>query len=114
MLFTNRQRQALVANCEARSQSSDVDLDFKPVVKLFAPWGSATWLITEMDEDGETAFGLCDLGFGEPELGYVSIRELRGIRGPFGLSIERCQSFKADKTISEYAAEARRHGRILA
>ena len=32
-------------------------------------------------------FGLCDLGF--PELGYVSLNELQGVRGPLGLGIER-------------------------
>ena len=32
-------------------------------------------------------FGLCDLGF--PELGYVSLNELRATRGPLGLGIER-------------------------
>jgi hypothetical protein len=32
-------------------------------------------------------FGLCDLGF--PELGYVSLNEMRGVRGALGLGIER-------------------------
>ena len=31
-------------------------------------------------------FGLCDLGF--PELGYVSLSEMQGVRGPFGLGVE--------------------------
>lgn len=37
--------------------------DFEPVVKLFLPWTSGTWLLTEMDDDG-LAFGLADLGSG--------------------------------------------------
>lgn len=63
--------------------------DFKPVVKLFNPCGAATWFLSELDEDGDTAFGLCDLGMGEPELGYVSLAELAEVTLRFGLYIER-------------------------
>jgi glycine/D-amino acid oxidase-like deaminating enzyme len=86
--------------------------DFKPVVKLFNPCGAATWLLSELDEDGDTAFGLCDLGLGEPELGYVSLDELAWVCLPHGLYIERDIHFNAKKLLSEYAAEARRLGRI--
>ena len=52
-----------------------------PVVKIFNPTGASTWLIHSMDPDDEdTLFGLCDHGFGFPELGYVSLAELQ--RGP--------------------------------
>jgi hypothetical protein len=34
-------------------------------------------------------FGLCDLGMGFPELGYVSLNEMKAVRLPFGLGIER-------------------------
>ena len=30
-----------------------------PVLKLFNPCGAATWLASELDEDGDTLFGLC-------------------------------------------------------
>lgn len=86
----------------------------KPVVKFFCPWGAATWLISELDEDGETMFGLCDLGHGTPELGYVLLQDLAFLRGPFGLTIERDIYFTADKTLSAYADEARAKGRIMA
>ena len=60
-------------------------------------------------------FGLCDLGMGEPELGYVSRTELEEIRfPPFGLKVERDQFFRATKTIGEYANEARALRRIQA
>lgn len=84
-----------------------------PVVKFFNPCGAATWLITEMDEDGRL-FGLCDIGQGTPELGYVMLDELASIRLPFGLSIERDMHFKAKKPVEEYASEARQAGRIAA
>ena len=87
--------------------------DHKPVLKLFTPWGAATWLITEMIDD-DLMFGLCDLGMGEPELGYVSLSELTSLRGPFGLKVERDMHFKARKTLSEYADEAMRAGRVAA
>jgi hypothetical protein len=67
---------------------------------------------TELGND-DIAFGLCDLGMGTPELGYVSMHELRDLRGPLGLPIERDMHFEADKTLSAYAGEARAHGRIV-
>jgi hypothetical protein len=49
--------------------------DFKPIVKLFCPWGGATWLLSELDpDDHDLAFGLCDLGMGFPELGRTASR----------------------------------------
>ena len=57
--------------------------------------------------------GLCDLGLGCPELGYVSLTELRSVRGKLRLPIERDLHFEADKTISGYATEAREHGHIV-
>ena len=86
--------------------------DHKPVVKLFNPAGAGTWLLTEIN-DG-VAFGLCDMGFGCPELGYVSIEEITSLRLPMGLKIERDLSFKAEKTLSQYAEDARKDGYIAA
>jgi Protein of unknown function (DUF2958) len=34
-----------------------------------------------LPDDLECAFGLCDLGFGAPELGSVSLTELSAVRG---------------------------------
>ena len=89
------------------------EADRVPVMKLFNPCGAATWLISEIDED-EIMFGLCDLGMGCPELGYVSLAELRETRVGFGLSIERDRHFTATKTLTEYADDARLKGRITA
>ena len=51
------------------------------MVKIFNPTGSSTWLIHSMDpHDEDTLFGLCDHGFGFPELGYVSLSELQEVR----------------------------------
>jgi hypothetical protein len=43
----------------------------------------------------------------------VSLAELRSVRGKLGLPIERDLHFKADKTISIYATEARELSRIV-
>lgn len=91
------------------------DSDHRPVVKLFTPDGAATWLISEIDpDDPDRLFGLCDLGLGFPELGYVSLTEITELRGKLGLPVERDRHFVADKPMSAYAAEARVAGRITA
>lgn len=88
--------------------------DHKPVLKLFNPSGAATWLFTESDpEEPRRLFGLCDLGMGCPELGWAWLPEIEAVRaGSLRLKIERDMYFKADKTIGEYADEARKLGRI--
>jgi len=100
-------RQRLLANGVAERETDHV-----PVVKLFNPCGAATWLITEMMPDGDSLFGLCDLGFGCPELGYVSLAEIESVKGPLGLGIERDLHFEARFPLSVYAEAARIAGRI--
>ena len=91
------------------------DRDHPPVLKLFTPDGAATWLISEADpDDPDRLFGLCDLGLGSPELGYVSLAELTALRGPLGLPVERDAYFAANKPLSEYASEARIKGAVIA
>jgi len=115
-LITKAQTEQLLANGLAQRAAidrQDQALDFKPVVKLFTPDAQCTWLLTEIDEGTDLAFGLCDLGLGCPELGYVSLTELRAVRGKLGLLVERDLHFEADKTISAYADEARTRGHIV-
>jgi len=109
MLFTAADRAKLLKQGAAQSK------DNKPVVKLFTPWGNATWLISEIDpQDPDQLFGLCDLGMGCPELGWLSLSEIQSVKGPFGLKIERDLHWSAKKTLVEYADEAREAGRIKA
>ena len=95
------------------NERGEPDINFKSVVKLFTPDGGATWLLTELDAAGIFAFGLCDLGLGCPELGYVSMTELHTVCGKRGLPLERDLNFEAHKYLSEYANEARRRGHIV-
>ena len=114
-LITKSLTEQLLANGRAqraRMDKGDEALDFKPVVKLFTPDAECTWLLTELDPDAGLAFGLCDLGLGCPELGYVSLAELASARGKLGLPIERDLHFEANKSISAYAEEARQLRRI--
>jgi hypothetical protein len=114
-LITKAQTEQLLANGLAQRaaiERQDQALDFKPVVKLFTLDAQCTWLLTEIDEGSDLAFGLCDLGMGCPELGYVSLTELRTVRGKLGLPIERDLHFEADKPISAYALDARTRGHI--
>lgn len=102
-------RRLLKANIVARSQ------DAFPVVKLFTPDAQATWLLSALDpEDEDRAFGLCDLGLGQPELGWVSLRELSAVRGCMGLPVEQDLWFIPDKSLTAYAAEAQVRGRVQA
>jgi len=109
---------ALRANDEAhRMAQRDPGLppapDPAPVAKLFNPLSAATWLATELDADGDTLFGLADLGFGCPELGYFSLSEIAALRLPFGLRIERDLGFASVFPLSVWADTARRAGSIL-
>lgn len=112
-LLPDSVRTRLLANgaSSTRGEANDP----APVVKLFTPDANATWLLTELDpQDPDRAFGLCDLGLGAPELGYVSMAELKALRGPTGLPVERDVHFRADRPLSAYAQAARRAGRIIA
>jgi hypothetical protein len=110
-LITDEQRIVLLAN--GRESLENPDFDPAPVVKLFTPDAGATWLLTEIDpDDHDHAFGLCDLGLGAPEIGWVSLGELAAVRGRLGLPIERDLSFRAEKRLSAYARDARLAGRI--
>ncbi|MQX37610.1 DUF2958 domain-containing protein [Roseospira navarrensis] len=107
-LLANGRRQDPVRGTED-------EIDFHPVVKLFTPDAGCTWLLTEADPDEpDIAFGLCDLGLGFPELGYVSLSELASVRGRLGLPVEVDRHFKATKPISRYATDASAAGHIAA
>jgi len=108
---------ALSANADdhrAAQAAAGTEPDPIPLVKLFSPVSAATWLATELDADGDTLFGLADMGFGCPELGYFSLAELSFVKLPFGLRIERDEHFASDQPLSRWADLSRAHGSILA
>lgn len=90
------------------------DGDHVPVLKLFNPAGPGTWLITELGDDGDILFGLCDLDMGFPELGSVSLSEITAVKLPLGLTIERDVSFQGRVPISRWMEISRATGSIRA
>ena len=99
-LLTQDQRARLIANGQCCG-------DHVPVAKFFNPVGSGTWLFSELDEDGDTLFGLCDLRFGCPEMGSASLAEIAAVTLPFGLTIERDLRFEGRFPLTVYADAAR-------
>lgn len=94
----------------------------KPALKVFSPIGTATWLIHSMDPgENDRLYGLCDLGYGSPELGYVNLSELhetqmhlRAVPGvnPETIGLERDLHFEPQHTMEVYTQAARRAGKI--
>ena len=106
---------ALRANARASRlhEQRDERFDPFPEVKIFNPVGAATWIATELYDDGDTLFGLADLGFGCPEMGVFSLTEIAGVRLPFGLFIERDEHFEPLAPLSLWSDTARRMGAIV-
>ena len=137
MLLTKTHRTQLLANGKAMAET-DISETVKPVVKLFMPDGGATWLLAWLEPDDiDIAFGLCDLGLGCAELGFVRISEIASLRGAVGLPllgfsgqfgpdspmghvmpfqpmVERDRTFKAERSLSDYASADRAAGYIAA
>jgi len=109
-------RFQLRANAIARraaQRDGRAEPDALPLLKLFNSIGAATWLATELDADDDMLFGLADLGFGCPELGVFSLREIASVRLPYGLGIERDLGFTTTHRLATWAAWARRCGSII-
>jgi Protein of unknown function (DUF2958) len=116
ILLTEDLRAQLRANAVAQREAQQRGMpepDPVPVVKFFNPMGAATWLVTEIEADGDTLFGLADLGFGCPELGSFSLAEIASVRLAFGLGIERDLGFESSDPLSVWAETARRCGTLV-
>lgn len=80
----------------------------KCVVKFFTPDANATWFIVEGEErDGDWLFfGLATLDGVEAEWGYVTLSQLKEVRGAFRLPVERDMYY----TDSEWQQDKKRFG----
>ena len=123
MLITKEIARKLVTADKAFLESDDGRTSDEVAVKLFCPWGAATWWIvsgTPLAEvngepDYETdspadwhLFGFADLGDAQcAELGYVLLSQLQEIKGPCGLRIERDLHYNGK--LSEVQARPRYH-----
>lgn len=111
-LITDEERAALLANGRARAVTEGFDP--MPIVRLFTPDAHATWLLAALDPtDGDTAWGLCDVGIGMPELGTVRLSDLATIVGPSNRPVLRDQFFRAARRLSDYARLAKLNGSIV-
>ena len=111
-LVTDAQRAALLEN--GRRVAAGEPHDPLPVVRLFTPDAHATWLLTSLDPvDGDTAYGLIDLGISMPELGRVKLSDLASIVGPRQQPVMRDRYFQAARPLSEYLRLAQENGSIL-
>ncbi|WP_459198355.1 DUF2958 domain-containing protein [Ralstonia pseudosolanacearum] len=111
-LITEGERQRLLAHGQARAYGHGGDR--LPVVRLFTPDAHLTWLLVSLDPaDGDTAYGLIDLGLGMPEMGTVKLSDLASIVGPHKQPVIRDRYFRPARTLSEYVRLAQENGSIL-
>ena len=80
--------------------NEELGLQAQAIVKYFTPDSNWTWYASEFD--GEDIFFGLVIGL-EAELGYFSLTELKSVRGPLGLPIERDLYFKP-RTLQELQA----------
>ena len=62
-------------------------------IKLFIDGWS--WYITELSMDKDICFGYVIPPFCDGELGYISLEELKGIKGSLGIGVKRDVNFKS-------------------
>ncbi|MEX7575487.1 DUF2958 domain-containing protein [Pseudomonas aeruginosa] len=111
-LITEDERRQLLAHGQARV--TDQAIDPLPVVRLFTPDAHATWLLVALDPtDGDTAYGLIDLGISMPELGKVKLSDLASIVGPRQQPVMRDRYFQPVRPLSEYLRLAQENGSIV-
>ena len=100
------------AHLEANGR--EPDRDHIPVVKLFNPIGEGVWLATLVEADDDLLYGMADLGFGCPEPGHFSLREIEALRLPLGLGIERDILFETVTPLSIWIDVAGKAGSLRA
>ena len=99
-LLTKELLNAFKKQGDTRMKESE---DIKIICKFFNPCGAATWWCFEYDEENEIFMCVADLGFDCREIGGLSLKEMKEVKLPFGLRIERDRWFP----IGEYSvAEA--------
>jgi len=110
-LITNEQRAQLLAN--GKMSATGRTIDPVPVARLFTPDAHATWLLATLDpKDGDTAWGLFDIGIGMPALGTVKLSALAEIVGPRNRPVLRDLYFSATRPLSDYVRAAQLDGSI--
>lgn len=111
-LITVQERERLLVYGQSRADG--LIIDPLPVVRLFTPDAHVIWLLAALDlADGDTAYGLIDLGLGMPEMGYVQLSDLASIVGPRQRPVMRDRFFQSVRPMSEYLRLAQENGSIV-
>ncbi|MDN8054364.1 DUF2958 domain-containing protein [Comamonas thiooxydans] len=111
-LVTEEQRATLLEN--GQQVAAGEPHDPLPVVRLFTPDAHAIWLLASLDPaDGDTAWGVMDVGIGMPELGHIKLSDLASIVGPNKQPVARDLYFQAVRPLSEYLRLAQENGSIV-
>ena len=109
--ITEDERQRLLAHGQDRAAGEAIDP--LPVARLFTPDAHLIWLLAALDPaDGDTAWGLIDLGIGLPALGTVKLSDLAGIVGPNKQPVMRDRYFQPTRPLSDYVRLAQENGSI--
>lgn len=112
VLVTLDDRAILLVNGQARSAGRVIDP--VPVTRLFTQDAHATWLLAALDPaDGDTAWGLIDLGISMPALGTVKLSDLASVVGPRRYPVRRDRYFQPARRLSEYLRLAEENGSII-
>ncbi len=75
---------------------------------------NAIWLLASLDPaDGDTAWGVMDVGIGMPELGHIKLSDLASIVGPNKQPVMRDLYFQAVRPLSEYLRLAQKNGSVV-
>jgi len=72
------------------------------VTKFFTPWSRWTWFAFSYNPENGIFFGL--IKGTETELGYFAMEDLRELRGPIGLRVER-DLYWREKRLSDQKKE---------
>ena len=111
-LITEDERRQLLAHGQACAAGRAIDP--LPVVRLFTPDAHATWLLAALNPtDGDSAWGVMDVGIGMPELGHIKLSDLASIVGPRQQPVMRDRYFKAVRPLSEYLRLAQENGSVV-
>ncbi|OAH42791.1 hypothetical protein AX777_06005 [Sphingobium yanoikuyae] len=110
-LIRPQQLQQLIINHETQQplKGTRREIDFQPVVALHIPDTYCLWLLSEVDNEG-MAFGLCQIQVAE--IGSVWLPEVADL-DLNGVRVTEDETFRAQRTLSEYAALAKRNGGLL-
>lgn len=102
-LITKEQFKVLIENAWAvRSGTADGG-DLKPVVKISTEDGMCSWLLTEIDpDDHNMAFGLSDIGLGEPKQEWIWLPQIHNMREKLRQKITNDQDFEPIGTLDNY------------